>query len=180
MADPGQSALPYVGSEHARRSATTNRRPPPQTHFAFAQVLFPTKDIGDLQTWYETETDTLSTEAKSIICKTLARKRMQVQFSQRCNQNSWPRLFLAVVAAMWVVAVWLSVGYFFSRARRGRVSCRAPIFVPAQRAGYLLHTHLYINLNLFNYGVILPHPRSLHSTYSSQLCCHIYSVCSVG
>lgn len=43
-----------------------------------SQVLFPTKDIGDLQTWYETEEGTLSTEAKSIICKTLARKRMQV------------------------------------------------------------------------------------------------------
>lgn len=43
-----------------------------------AQVLFPTKDIGDLQKWYETEEDSLGTEAKSIICKTLARKRMQV------------------------------------------------------------------------------------------------------
>lgn len=42
------------------------------------QVLFPTKDIGDLQKWYSTEEDTLSVEAKSIICKTLARKRMQV------------------------------------------------------------------------------------------------------
>ncbi|CAN0349846.1 unnamed protein product [Ectocarpus sp. 6 AP-2014] len=44
------------------------------------QVLFPTKDIGDLQKWYGTEEGTLSTEAKSIICKTLARKRMQDKY----------------------------------------------------------------------------------------------------
>ncbi|CAB1116048.1 unnamed protein product [Ectocarpus sp. CCAP 1310/34] len=44
------------------------------------QVLFPTKDIGDLQKWYSTEEGTLSTEAKSIICKTLARKRMQDKY----------------------------------------------------------------------------------------------------
>lgn len=42
------------------------------------QVLFPTKDIGDLQAWYDKEEETFSSEAKSIICKTLARKRMQV------------------------------------------------------------------------------------------------------
>ncbi|CAN0010226.1 unnamed protein product [Scytosiphon promiscuus] len=44
------------------------------------QVLFPTKDIGDLQKWYETEEESLGTEAKSIICKTLARKRMQDKY----------------------------------------------------------------------------------------------------
>lgn len=46
-------------------------------YFPFSQVLFPTKDIGDLQTWYGKEEETLSDDAKSIICKTLARKRMQ-------------------------------------------------------------------------------------------------------
>lgn len=46
-----------------------------------SKVLFPTKDIGELQTWYGTEEATLSTDAKSIICKTLARKRMQVRQS---------------------------------------------------------------------------------------------------
>lgn len=46
--------------------------------YYYSQVLFPTKDIGDLQKWYETEEDSLGSEAKSIICKTLARKRMQV------------------------------------------------------------------------------------------------------
>ncbi|CAM9295202.1 unnamed protein product [Ascophyllum nodosum] len=43
------------------------------------QVLFPTKDIGELQKWYEKEEKTLSQEAKSIICKTMARKRMQAR-----------------------------------------------------------------------------------------------------
>ena len=80
-------------NERSRRQARTLARQQPiavrpsaaaakKKNFAHAclvaQVLFPTKDIGDLQTWYGTEEDTLSTEAKSIICKTLARKRMQV------------------------------------------------------------------------------------------------------
>lgn len=48
--------------------------------FATLQVLFPNKDIGDLQKWYATEETTLSDEAKSIICKTLSRKRMQDKY----------------------------------------------------------------------------------------------------
>ncbi|KAG5192637.1 anion-transporting ATPase-like domain-containing protein [Tribonema minus] len=44
------------------------------------QVLFPNKDIGDLQKWYESEEATLSGEAKSIICKTMSRKRMQDKY----------------------------------------------------------------------------------------------------
>ncbi|CAN0460079.1 unnamed protein product, partial [Discosporangium mesarthrocarpum] len=44
------------------------------------QVLFPSKDIGDLQKWFEGEEAKLSKEAKSIICKTMARKRMQDKY----------------------------------------------------------------------------------------------------
>lgn len=53
----------------------------------YSQVLFPTKDIGDLQKWYGTEEKTLSDEAKSIICKTLARKRMQASLSTWTKTN---------------------------------------------------------------------------------------------
>ncbi|CAM9750137.1 unnamed protein product [Chrysoparadoxa australica] len=44
------------------------------------QVLFPGKDISALQAWYKSEEPSLSAEAKSIICKTLARKKMQDKY----------------------------------------------------------------------------------------------------
>jgi anion-transporting ArsA/GET3 family ATPase len=48
--------------------------------YVLLQVLFPSKDIGDLQTWYKSEEATLSDDAKSIICKTMSRKRMQDKY----------------------------------------------------------------------------------------------------
>jgi len=44
------------------------------------QVLFPNKDIKDLQQWFRSEEGGLSDEAKSIICKTMSRKRMQDKY----------------------------------------------------------------------------------------------------
>ena len=44
------------------------------------QVLFPDKDAEDLVEWYKGAKDTLPKEAKDLISKTIARKRMQDRY----------------------------------------------------------------------------------------------------
>ena len=44
------------------------------------QVLFPDKDAEDLVDWYKGAKDTLPEEAKNLISKTIARKRMQDRY----------------------------------------------------------------------------------------------------
>ena len=47
------------------------------------QVLFPDKDAADLEEWYNKLAPTLPQDARDVISKTLARKRMQDRYIQQ-------------------------------------------------------------------------------------------------
>ena len=48
------------------------------------QVLFPEKDAEELSEWYESNKDSLPTEAQEICAKMMARKRMQDKYIGQC------------------------------------------------------------------------------------------------
>lgn len=57
------------------------------------QVLFPKKDMQDLEDWFKTEESKLGVEARSIVLKFMARKRMQDKVSRAVSLPYWARLF---------------------------------------------------------------------------------------